>query len=129
MNNQRNQSITFQELYCYVLEDSQRFPEMISILEIMCAIRQLRETAMQMINRHSSVVLDCGIYCSHAPAPNPILRFDTCWFPLPFIIHLFPCILFNICACSSLTVCVRKINRVHTLSFLIIQTYACILFR
>ncbi|KAK6101272.1 RasGEF domain family protein [Brugia pahangi] len=67
-----------EELYCYVLEDSRQFPEMLSNLEPMCTIRQLRENAMQTINRHSSVVLDCGIYCSHAPAPNPVLPFDTC---------------------------------------------------
>ncbi|MCP9259158.1 Rap guanine nucleotide exchange factor 1 [Dirofilaria immitis] len=67
-----------EELYCDVLEDSQQFPVMLSNLEPMCAIRQLRENAMQTINRHSSVVLDCGIYCSHAPAPNPVLPFDTC---------------------------------------------------
>lgn len=73
----------FQELYCYVLEDSQQFPEMLSNLEAMYAIRQLRESAMRTINRHSSVVLDCGTYCSHAPAPNPILPFDTCSFHFP----------------------------------------------
>ncbi|EJD75124.1 rap guanine nucleotide exchange factor 1 [Loa loa] len=67
-----------EELYCYVLEDSRQFPEMLSNLEAMCAIRQLRESAMQTINRHSSVVLDCGVYCSYAPAPNPVLPFDTC---------------------------------------------------
>uniref|UniRef100_A0A0R3RNQ4 N-terminal Ras-GEF domain-containing protein n=1 Tax=Elaeophora elaphi TaxID=1147741 RepID=A0A0R3RNQ4_9BILA len=78
-----------EELYCYVLEDSQQFPEMLSNLEPMCAIRQLRESAMQTINRHSSVVLDCGIYCSHAPAPNPVLPFDTCSFHLIFIIYIY----------------------------------------
>ncbi|VBB28110.1 unnamed protein product [Acanthocheilonema viteae] len=67
-----------EEVYCYVLEDSQQFPEILANLAPMCAIRQLRESAMQTINRHSSVVLDCGTYCSHAPAPNPVLPFDTC---------------------------------------------------
>ncbi|VDK85626.1 unnamed protein product [Onchocerca ochengi] len=67
-----------EELYCYVLEDSRQFPEMLSNLELMCAIRQLRESAMRTINRHSSLVLDCGIYCNQAPAPNPVLPFDTC---------------------------------------------------
>ncbi|VDK80980.1 unnamed protein product, partial [Litomosoides sigmodontis] len=67
-----------EELYCYVLEDSQQIPEMLAILPSMCAVRQLRESAMQTINRHSSVVLDCGAYGAQAPAPNPILPFDTC---------------------------------------------------
>uniref|UniRef100_F1KVW1 Rap guanine nucleotide exchange factor 1 n=1 Tax=Ascaris suum TaxID=6253 RepID=F1KVW1_ASCSU len=67
-----------EELYCCVLEDSRQLPGMLPILERMTAIRQLRENAMRTLNRHPAVVLDCGVYCAHAPAPNPALPFDTC---------------------------------------------------
>ncbi|VDM39722.1 unnamed protein product [Toxocara canis] len=67
-----------EELYCCVLEDSRQLCGMLPILERMSAIRQLRENAMRTLNRHPSVVLDCGVYCAHAPAPNPVLPFDTC---------------------------------------------------
>uniref|UniRef100_A0A1I8ERW0 Ras-GEF domain-containing protein n=1 Tax=Wuchereria bancrofti TaxID=6293 RepID=A0A1I8ERW0_WUCBA len=68
-----------EELYCYVLEDSRQFPEMLSNLELMCTIRQLRESAMQTINRHSSVVLDCGnqvIYLSDTSSFVMSIRLD-----------------------------------------------------
>ncbi|VDO55556.1 unnamed protein product [Onchocerca flexuosa] len=68
-----------EELYCYVLEDSRQFPEMLSNLEPMCAIRQLRESAMQTINRHSSLVLDCGnqvIYLSDTSSFVMNIRLD-----------------------------------------------------
>lgn len=44
----------------------------------MLEIRQFRENAMQSLNRHPTVVLERGTYNVEAPAPNPILPFDTC---------------------------------------------------
>ncbi|VDK70438.1 unnamed protein product [Anisakis simplex] len=60
------------------MEDSRQLPRMLSVLERMSNIRQLRENAMRTLNRHPSVVLDCGVYCANAPAPNTVLPFDTC---------------------------------------------------
>ncbi|MFH4980464.1 hypothetical protein AB6A40_007173 [Gnathostoma spinigerum] len=67
-----------EELYCCVLEDSRQLPGMFTVLERMSTIRRLRENAMLALNRRPSVVLDCGVYCAGAPAPNPVLPFDTC---------------------------------------------------
>ncbi|TKR65289.1 hypothetical protein L596_025713 [Steinernema carpocapsae] len=67
-----------EEMYCCALEDSKCIPNMITILQHMTSIRQLRENAKRILSRHPTVVLDCGVYSSQAPAPNPILPIDSC---------------------------------------------------
>ncbi|KAK0418615.1 hypothetical protein QR680_013671 [Steinernema hermaphroditum] len=67
-----------EEIYCCVLEDSKCLPNMVAILHHMTSIRELRENAKRILSRHPTVVLDCGVYSSQAPAPNPILPIDTC---------------------------------------------------
>uniref|UniRef100_A0A0N5AW49 Rap guanine nucleotide exchange factor 4-like n=1 Tax=Syphacia muris TaxID=451379 RepID=A0A0N5AW49_9BILA len=67
-----------EELFCCVLEDSKCLEGMQEIFQKMLEIRQFRENAMQTLNRHPTVVLEQSIYTVDAPAPNPILPFDTC---------------------------------------------------
>uniref|UniRef100_A0A914Y9T6 Ras-GEF domain-containing protein n=1 Tax=Panagrolaimus superbus TaxID=310955 RepID=A0A914Y9T6_9BILA len=67
-----------EEMYCCVLEDSKRIPNMLPILDQITGLRQLRENAMRVLSRHPTTILDCGVYSAQAPAPDPILSMDTC---------------------------------------------------
>uniref|UniRef100_A0AC34QSZ1 Rap guanine nucleotide exchange factor 4 n=1 Tax=Panagrolaimus sp. JU765 TaxID=591449 RepID=A0AC34QSZ1_9BILA len=67
-----------EEMYCCVLEDSKSIPNMLTIVDQITALHQLRENAMLVLSRPPTTILDCGIYSANAPAPNPILPIDTC---------------------------------------------------
>uniref|UniRef100_A0A915DST8 Ras-GEF domain-containing protein n=1 Tax=Ditylenchus dipsaci TaxID=166011 RepID=A0A915DST8_9BILA len=67
-----------EEMYCCVLEDAKIIPNMRPIVEQISQLRQLRENAMQILSRHPTLILDCGVYSAQAPAPNPILPIDIC---------------------------------------------------
>ncbi|KAH7731423.1 Protein EPAC-1 [Aphelenchoides avenae] len=67
-----------EELYSCVLEDSKILPNLSLLVEQMSQLHYLRESAMRILSRHPVVILDCGVYCAEAPAPNPILPIDTC---------------------------------------------------
>lgn len=70
------------EMYCCVLEDSKYIPRLTSILTQIERLRHMREKAMQNLSRHPTTILDCGVYSSLAPAPNPVLPIDICMFKL-----------------------------------------------
>lgn len=65
-------------MYSCVLEDSKLLPNMSLLVEQMSQLHYMRESAMRILSRHPVVILDCGVYCAEAPAPNPILPIDTC---------------------------------------------------
>lgn len=67
-----------EEMYCCVLEDSKRLPNMLPILDQITGLRQLRENAMRVLSRHPTAILDCGVYSANAPAPESILPMDIC---------------------------------------------------
>ncbi|CAD5215844.1 unnamed protein product [Bursaphelenchus okinawaensis] len=67
-----------EEMYCSVIEDANLLPNMESIVHQISRIRRARENVMIILSRHPTCVLDCGVYSSDAPAPNPILPIDVC---------------------------------------------------
>lgn len=65
-------------MYCCVLEDAKYISKMTPVLAQIQRLRLLRENAMQILTRHPTTILDCGVYTAQAPAPNPVLPIDIC---------------------------------------------------